>query len=147
MNDNEAGEGQGEGLETKSMMLSSMLRDTILPRPLSVKRARRLRRNETPAERRLRLQLQNRQFRGLKFRRQAPLGPFIVDFLCVGRKLIIELDGAFHAKTKEYDKRREEFLREHGFTILRYENKKVFQNCDAILADIAAHCCHSRPSP
>jgi len=66
--------------------------------------ARQLRRNQTDAEKLLWMSLRNRQINDLKFRRQVPLGRFIVDFVCFENKLIIELDGGQHADAEEYDK-------------------------------------------
>jgi very-short-patch-repair endonuclease len=55
----------------------------------------------------------------LKFVRQEPIGPFIVDFVCREKKLIIELDGESHRERGDYDRQRETYLRDHGYTVLR----------------------------
>jgi very-short-patch-repair endonuclease len=66
-------------------------------------RARKLRENQTDVENRLWAQLRSRQFGGVKFRRQHPIGPFIVDFCCVERGLVVELDGGQHAQRSDMD--------------------------------------------
>jgi type I restriction enzyme, R subunit len=86
--------------------------------------ARGMRKNETSSEQILWCHLKNRKLKGLKFRRQHQIGPFIVDFYCHKDKLIIELDGSVHQNKKqiEYDCRREDYLRLEGFQILRITN-------------------------
>ena len=75
---------------------------------------------------------------GAKFRRQAPLGRFIVDFCCHEECLVIELDGGVHRETSQaaYDKERDEWLVERGFRVLRFENGEVERDIDAVLARI-----------
>jgi len=97
-------------------------------------RARQLRRFPTEAEAYLWRQLRGRDFKGLKFRRQLALGNYIVDFVCLERRLIIELDGSQHNAEahREYDKVRDRWLRSQGFRILRYWNNEVFEEWEAI---------------
>jgi len=108
--------------------------------PEAVSRARALRRAQTEAERRLWQALRGRGLNGLKFVRQAPLGPFFADFLCREEKLVIEVDGATHSSDFElaYDRRREHYLREASYRIMRVTNDDVLRNldgvCDTILA-------------
>jgi very-short-patch-repair endonuclease len=78
-------------------------------------RARRLRENSTDAERKLWRWLRARRLSGLKFRRQHPIGAFIVDFVCLERRLIIELDGGQHSTSASDDARRTRYLRKRGF--------------------------------
>ena len=100
-------------------------------------RARRLRREQTVAERRLWRQLRDRQLLGEKFRRQHPIAPYIVDFVCLSRKLIVELDGGQHAeRRKAYDKNRDDYLRRKGFRVLRFWNNDVLGNLDGVLGRI-----------
>ncbi len=101
-------------------------------------RARELRRNMTRAERVLWRQLRLRQIYGRKFRRQVPVGPFIVDFLSYDARLIVELDGGQHglALAHGYDFRRDEFLRRQGFQVLRFWNNDVSENLAGVLARI-----------
>lgn len=91
----------------------------------TVRRARQLRDRETPMEKLLWKKLRNRRFHELKFRRQVPIGPYIADFYCFEKQLIVEVDGWIHAYQKEYDERREEYLRKEGYMVIRVENKLV----------------------
>lgn len=83
-------------------------------------RAKQLRSDQTEAEQRLWYHLRAHRFQGAKFKRQKPIGPYIVDFVCLERNLVIELDGGQHANQREYDQRRDVWLRGQGFRILRF---------------------------
>lgn len=74
---------------------------------------------------------------GYKFRRQVPLGPYIVDFACIERKIIIELDGGQHADRIEHDTQRDTFLANYGYRVMRYWNNDVMENLPAVLQSIA----------
>jgi len=106
----------------------------------SIQRARSLRSNLTDTEQLLWRHLRLRQINGHKFRRQRPIGPYIVDFVCLEKKLIIELDGGQHAEQSDYDAERDAWLRAQGFTVLRFWNNDVLQNIrsvkDAILSEL-----------
>jgi very-short-patch-repair endonuclease len=80
--------------------------------------------------------LRGRRFQGYRFRRQVPIGPYIADFVCYGRKLIIELDGGQHADDVEYDRRRDEELRSRGFRVLRIWNSELTENRDGCLESL-----------
>ena len=95
-------------------------------------RARALRKSPTEAEKVLWGQLRFWQVDGYKFRRQQPLGKYIVDFVCLEKKLIIELDGGQHAEQSEYDAQRDGWLRAQGFTVLRFWNNDVLQNINGV---------------
>ena len=101
-------------------------------------RAKELRRNQTDAERLLWSLLRNRQLGGFKFRRQKPIGNYIVDFYCQEKKLIIELDGGGHGEEVQaaYDKLRNQKLLEQGYFVLRFWNHQVFQETEAVLKRI-----------
>jgi very-short-patch-repair endonuclease len=88
-------------------------------------RARRLRRDQTEAEARLWEVLRGGRLEDWKWRRQAPVGPFIVDFLCLEAGLAVELGGGVHAGHGEYDARREPYLRRHGLQVLRFGNTEI----------------------
>jgi very-short-patch-repair endonuclease len=103
-------------------------------------RARELRRDQTPAEQKLWARLRNKQVYGLKFRRQHPIGRFIVDFCCIPTKLIIELDGDSHAAQIEYDQERTAWLEERGYRVVRFTNREVTHQLDAVLEAIAREC-------
>jgi type I restriction enzyme, R subunit len=104
-----------------------------------VARARRLRRESTPAEQALWAQLRDRQFLGLKFRRQVAIGPYVADFYCDPLKLILELDGSVHeaARQKSHDKNRTANLTALGYSILRFTNRQVLESPEIVLTDIA----------
>jgi very-short-patch-repair endonuclease len=105
-------------------------------RPRPTKRARELRNNATDAERRLWARLRHRQLGGFKFSRQMDVGPFICDFLCRERGLVVELDGGQHADRAAEDERRTAFLNGEGLTVLRFWNNDVFDNVDGVLQAI-----------
>jgi very-short-patch-repair endonuclease len=110
-----------------------------------------LRRTETDAERRIWKELRGRQFGGLKFRRQQPIGTYIADFCCLSIGLIIELDGGQHAEQIESDVQRTEFLNRRGFTVLRFWNNTVLAETDVVLESIheavEALSDHPHPTP
>ena len=98
--------------------------------------AKALRRNQTEAEQRLWYHLRAHRFMGIKFKRQKPLGHFIVDFVCMERWLIIELDGGQHSEEVAYDQRRDAWLHSQGFRILRFWNNDVMQQLERVLEQI-----------
>lgn len=98
----------------------------------SITRARGLRRQSPPAERLLWAQLRDRRLGGFKFRRQRPIGPYFVDFVCLERKLIIEVDGASHDFTIEHDALRDARLRTSGYRVLRFRNDEIRGNSDGV---------------
>ncbi len=102
-------------------------------------RARALRKDMTEAEKSLWYLLRQKNLHGLKFRRQAPLGPYIVDFACLAKKVVIEADGGQHADN-EYDQKRDAWLREEGFTVLRFWNNDILGNRDAVISAILEAC-------
>jgi very-short-patch-repair endonuclease len=79
--------------------------------------------------------LRNRQLEGVKFRRQHPIGPYIVDFVSLEKQLVIEIDGGQHIENKR-DKEREKYLRMKGFKVLRFWNNDVLRNIDGVLEKI-----------
>jgi very-short-patch-repair endonuclease len=99
--------------------------------------ARRLRRDATFAEQRLWYRLRSRSLHGMKFVRQEPIGAYIVDFVCREQRLVIEVDGGQHAES-ERDGIRDQWLRDHGYRVLRFWNNDVLQNTDGVLATIAS---------
>jgi very-short-patch-repair endonuclease len=100
---------------------------------MSIERARRLRKNLTDAERRLWSKLRRRQLDGFRFRRQVPLGPYFVDFLCIEERLIIEVDGGQHAVEQAADAKRTAWLKGEGFRVVRFWNNDVLANADGVI--------------
>jgi very-short-patch-repair endonuclease len=91
----------------------------------------------TDAERKLWSALRDRQLDGAKFRRQQPIGPFVADFVCQERRLIIEADGGQHAESAN-DARRTKFLESKGYRVLRFWNNDILRNLDGVAQVIAA---------
>lgn len=98
--------------------------------------ARQLRQNLTDAEHHLWRHLRHRQFDGCKFRRQAPIEKYIVDFVCFERKLIIELDGGQHTLQTSKDDERTRWPSSRGFRVLRFWNHEVFEDLDSVFEAI-----------
>jgi very-short-patch-repair endonuclease len=117
-------------------MLRNFLHCTHAPK---IRFARRLRRKQTSGEQKLWRYLRSKRFHHLKFRRQVPVGPYIVDFLCVEKKLVIEIDGEAHFQpdAERKDRKRENFLRAQGLEVLRFNNGSVMEDCDAVLTCMA----------
>ena len=100
----------------------------------SIEFARLLRKISSDAEQRFWLHVRDRRLAGYKFRRQVPIGPYVVDFFCESAGLIVELDGGQHAEQRRYDERRDAFLREQGYSVLRIWNNDVMENMDGVLS-------------
>ena len=100
--------------------------------------ARKLRKEATIQERRLWNLLKNRQLCGFRFKRQSPIGEYIVDFVCPEKKLVIEIDGGQHnnPETIEYDEKRTTFLHSKGYTVIRFWNNEVYENIDGVIGKI-----------
>ena len=110
-----------------------------------VEHARKMRKEQTPAEEALWQLLRDRQLDGLKFRRQHQIGDYIVDFFCSEYGLIVELDGTVHDELsrQKADKKRDAYLRSLGYKVLRFPNEQVFANIEKLLASILS----ALPSP
>jgi very-short-patch-repair endonuclease len=111
---------------------------------LGITTARRLRRDQTDAERKLWFRLRDRRLNGLKFRRQVPIDRYVVDFCCESAHLIVELDGGQHAERSAEDAARTAPLEARGYLVLRFWNNEVLQNMDGVLEVIAGT---ARPVP
>ena len=99
-------------------------------------RARELRQPQTPAEQKLWAVLRGNNLNGLKFRRQHPIGRFIVDFYCAEVKLVIEVDGESHDHQVEYDALRTAWLEENGDRVVRFLNTDVSSRLDDVIVEI-----------
>ena len=97
---------------------------------------RELRRNSTSSEKYLWNFLRAKRLKGYKFRRQHFIPPFVVDFVCLEKKLVIELDGEQHAEQKHYDEKRTLFLQSKGYSALRFWNSELFGGTEAVLNKI-----------
>jgi very-short-patch-repair endonuclease len=109
---------------------------------VQLKRARAIRRAMTPAELRLWNQLRAHRLMGLGFRRQHPLGPFIVDFACPAARVIVEMDGSQHAcdEAEAMDARRTAWLESEGWQVLRFWNDDVLKSLDDVCQHIWMAC-------
>jgi len=108
--------------------------------------AKALRKNLTDSERKLWRYLRARQLEGLKFRRQEPIGGYVVDFVCFEKHLVIEVDGGQHAQEKNKDAVRDAWLREQGFRVLRFWDNEVMANTEGVLDSIRENLSY-QPSP
>ena len=99
-------------------------------------RARCFRKSMTDAENRIWYFLRNRRLSGYKFVREFVIGPYIADFVCREKKLIIELDGSQHMDAILYDKQCTEYMNKQGYQVLRIWNNEVFQNIRGVLETI-----------
>ena len=99
-------------------------------------RAQSLRKTSTDAENRLWGLLRNRQLDGWKFRRQAPIGNYIVDFVCLDAKVVVEVDGGHHQEQAGYDEGRSKWLRYEGYRVLRFWNNQVLKEIESVQESI-----------
>ena len=116
-------------------------------KPRDTLRARALRNQATPAERRLWTALSNRKIAGHKFSRQMPVGPYFADFLCRDAGLVVELDGFSHDLRQTHDQQREAFMSAKGLTVLRFTNADVMANLDGVTQAIALALEETDPPP
>ena len=111
-------------------------------------RSRDLRKNQTEAEKTLWHYLNHKQLEGYRFRRQHPMGNrYIVDFICLEQRLIIELDGGQHAEQQSYDAQRTKFLEAEGYRVLRFWNNEVMGNIDGVWMQIKSSLATPPPQP
>lgn len=103
----------------------------------NTERARELRLFQTDAEGLLWSVLRTKQLCGLKFRRQHPIGPYFADFACQSRQLVVELDGDYHDRIVEDDLRRQRYIEERGWSVIRFTNDDVMDDVEAVARHIA----------
>jgi adenine-specific DNA-methyltransferase len=113
----------------------------------SIASARTLRMSSTDAERRLWYYLRNRQLSGYRFRRQVPLGRYVVDFVCLRARLIVELDGGQHTESMIEDLERTRYLARGGFRVVRFWNDEVLLQTEAVLESILEALIQACPHP
>ena len=104
-------------------------------------RARKLRNNMTEQEKKLQYYLRKRLINNCRFRRQYPIGNYVVDFVCREKNLIIELDGGQHNEEQAiiYDKERTDYLESRGFRVIRFWNNDIDTNIEAVLGEIVKY--------
>ncbi len=108
-------------------------------KPRSTARARDLRARQTEAESLLWYVLRGRRLCGLKFRRQFPIEPFLVDFACVDRRLVVEIDGGYHDYVYEEDQSRQQKIEAKGWQVIRFSNEEVLGDVEGVAMAIARH--------
>lgn len=126
------GEGGGEG---KIEKMNSYI----------VEIAKSLRKNNTDVERLLWKYLKARQLEGIKFRRQQPIGRYIVDFVSFEKKIVIEIDEGQHSVGKDRDEERDNWLGAKGFKVLRFWDNEILENIEGVLEVIRDHCLFHPP--
>jgi len=144
------GRGQGEGgAGATATIVSPVLNASALhTHERSDAAAKRLRRDATFTEKRLWRELRNlRAEAGLHFRRQAPIGPYVVDFVCHAAKLVIEVDGGVHVLKVEQDAARDAWLEGRGYRVMRFGNGVVAENVEWVVAGILAAVGAGTPTP
>jgi very-short-patch-repair endonuclease len=108
--------------------------------------AKILRKRSTEAEKMLWNSLRAKQPHGHKFRRQEPVGRFIVDFVCYEKKLVIEVDGGQHAAQKQGDEERDNWLASQGFNVLRFWDNEILGNIEGVM-EVISKTLSPSPSP
>ncbi len=127
---------QAEGV---GLRLISEWSSTIMPARRTTSKgydtARKLRKELTPAEAKLWAYLRNNQL-GVSFRRQHAIGNYVPDFVCIKKKLIIELDGSQHLEQEEYDSERTKYLESQGYKVIRFWNNEAMNNMNSVIQAI-----------
>jgi very-short-patch-repair endonuclease len=120
-----------------------------MKKPQRTSLAKRLRHEQTEAEQMLWARLRNMQLEGAKFRRQQPVGVYVVDFVSFGKKLVVEIDGGQHNETptRERDEQRTKRLEANGFRVMRFWNNDVLLNPEGVLTKISEALAEVSPSP
>ena len=115
----------------------------------SIIMARDLRNKQTEAEKMLWLKVRNLQLNGVKFRRQQPIGQYIVDFVSFEKKLVIEVDGGQHNEpsTAVQDNERTLWLEDEGYKVIRFWNNEILENMEGVLTSIMEEISHPHPNP
>jgi very-short-patch-repair endonuclease len=108
--------------------------------PNQTEKCRRLRRDLTGPERRLWSALRSRRAAKLKVRRQYPVGPYVVDFVCPEHRVVVELDGDSHIGRAGRDRQRQSYLESEGYRVLRVGNDDVLNDLDAVVAAVLLAC-------
>jgi very-short-patch-repair endonuclease len=119
--------------------------------PSMTKRAKELRKNMTDAEKKIWQMIRKRQILGNKFRRQVPIGPYIADFVCFEKKVIVEIDGGQHKTREGYDQKRTKWFQSQGFRVIRFWNNDVLKNIEGVTERLYARLGgfpdHPHPNP
>jgi very-short-patch-repair endonuclease len=139
--------GRLGGVESISNHYWNRIIKIMLTHEEIIKRARELRGNMTIAELKLWAEIKGEQLNGVKYRRQHPIPPYIVDFYAPQLKLVVEIDGDTHDEQKEYDARRDNFLKNKGYEVLRFTNEAIHQDLEGVLEILRDYCARLGPPP
>ncbi len=120
--------------------MPSINKTSISEKSTLLHRSRELRRSNTEAEKRIWYYLRAKRMLGLKFKRQVVLGKYIADFVCLEKKLIIEVDGGQHMEQQAYDVKRSLYLESLGYIVLRFWNSEVLEQTQSVLDKIYKVC-------
>ena len=104
--------------------------------PPTLQKAKALRQHQTDAEQKLWFHLRGNRFDGVRFKRQKPIGPYVVDFVAVNEKLVIELDGGQHQERTAHDQARTAYLERRGYRVLRFWNNECLAQLESVLEQI-----------
>lgn len=104
--------------------------------PSLLEKSKELRSGATEVEKLIWSKIRDRKLGGIKFRRQHPMGSYIVDFVSLEKKLVVELDGGQHTEDREYDRQRTRWIESRGFKVLRFWNSEVIENLQGVLEAI-----------
>jgi very-short-patch-repair endonuclease len=110
-------------------------------------RAKELRQRMTPSEKVLWMRLRSRHLGSLKFRRQHPIGPYIADFYCAARRLVVEVDGPVHLGQEEGDEQRSQRMADDGYRVLRVSNQEIETDLERVMCRILEACQDGAGSP
>jgi very-short-patch-repair endonuclease len=116
-------------------------------KPQLTTHARSLRGDMTEAEKKLWQAIRSNQIENCRFRRQHPIDPYIADFACIDKRVVIELDGGQHQDQETYDERRTEHMQAQGWKVVRFWNNDVLNNLDGVLTRIVEILTAEPPSP
>ncbi len=100
---------------------------------LKTQQARHLRKNMTDAERKIWHSIKGKKIKNHRFRRQHPIGPYIVDFVCLENRIVIEIDGGQHAWQKETDEKRTKWLESEGYRVIRFWNNQIMNEFNGVI--------------
>ena len=137
----------GEGSRWENAMVTEDRKSKRKSRALNRSRAREMRHNPVSMEDAFWEEVRNRKLGGFKFKRQYLIDPYIADFVCLERHLVIELDGKLHEDRKGYDAARDAFLRKQGFDIYRIKNEDLAHNFAAVMSSILHDLTAPSPQP
>jgi len=128
-------------------MVTELRKRQRTSRSVNREHARTMRHKPVELEKLFWSEVRNRKLAGYKFKRQVLIGPYIADFVCLERQLIVELDGPFHAAQQAYDERRDAFLAAQGYRVMRFPNSYTADDVGIVLLTVKNALDTGSPSP